>query len=213
MKDNFWAMGDTGPCGPCSELHYDMGVWASEKGHVGDRECSFPCDCGRYVEIWNLVFMQFNRDSSGKLAPLPKPCVDTGMGLERLAAVLLNVNDPTKMSNYDTDFFQPLMQEAAELLGHDLAQWDDDEEVSRRIIADHSRASTFLISDGVIPSFCALFFPLSLSRNPLFKSRYFRCNPAGNSASFPATRLHPIVPFGVPLRYLVAFTWTCFATN
>ncbi|MDE3169000.1 MAG: alanine--tRNA ligase, partial [Acidobacteriota bacterium] len=85
MDDNFWAPGDIGPCGPNSELHYDMGPAASDRGHT---DCKFPCDCGRYVEIWNLVFMQFNRDSAGKLNPLPRPSVDTGAGLERLAAVL-----------------------------------------------------------------------------------------------------------------------------
>ena len=142
LKDNFWAMGDTGPCGPCSEIHYDMGPAASDEGHA---DCKFPCDCGRYVEIWNLVFMQFNRDASGALTPLPMPCVDTGMGLERIACVLQGV-----ISNYDTDLFQPLMAKAAKLLEHDMS--DADEEVSRRIIADHSRASTFLISDGVMPS-------------------------------------------------------------
>ncbi|MGB9460017.1 MAG: alanine--tRNA ligase, partial [Candidatus Acidiferrum sp.] len=142
LKDNFWAMGDTGPCGPCSEIFYDMGAWASEEGHAN---CLFPCDCGRYVEIWNLVFMQFNRDASGMLVPLPKPSIDTGMGLERVACVLQGV-----LSNYDTDLFQPLMSEAANLLDHDMT--DADEETSRRIIADHSRAATFLISDGVLPS-------------------------------------------------------------
>ncbi len=114
LKDNFWAMGDTGPCGPCSEIHYDMGAIASDEGHT---DCQFPCDCGRYVEIWNLVFMQFNRDSSGTLTPLPKPCVDTGMGLERLAAVLQGV-----ISNYDTDFFTPLIDRAAQLTGADEAK-------------------------------------------------------------------------------------------
>ena len=142
LKDNFWAMGDTGPCGPCSEIHYDMGPAASDEGHP---DCRFPCDCGRYVEIWNLVFMQFNRDASGTLTSLPKPCVDTGMGLERVACVLQGV-----ISNYDTDLFQPLMGKAARLLEHDMR--DTAEEVSRRIIADHSRASAFLISDGVMPS-------------------------------------------------------------
>src|SRR3954468_22817535 len=112
MKDNFWAMGDTGPCGPCSELHYDMGVASSDKKNpeCAAGECKFPCECGRYVEIWNLVFMQFNRDSTGTLTPLPKPCVDTGMGLERTAAVLEGV-----ISNYDTDLFRPLLKRAAEL--------------------------------------------------------------------------------------------------
>jgi alanyl-tRNA synthetase len=147
LKENFWAMGDTGPCGPCSEIFYDMGRFASEQGH---RDCAFPCDCGRYVEIWNLVFMQFNRDASGTVLPLPKPSIDTGAGLERLAAVMLNLKDPFKWSNYDTDLFQPLMDEAAKLTGLDMNEGD--EKISLRIIADHSRAATFLISDGVIPS-------------------------------------------------------------
>ncbi len=149
LKDNFWAMGDTGPCGPCSEIFYDMGVEASEEGHPN---CKFPCDCGRYVEIWNLVFMQFNRDTTGTLTPLPKPCVDTGMGLERTAAVLQGV-----ISNYDTDLFVPLLKRAAELCGIDFNREETVEEgrggaASLRVIADHSRATTFLITDGVVPS-------------------------------------------------------------
>jgi alanyl-tRNA synthetase len=149
LKDNFWAMGDTGPCGPCSELHYDMGPAASDEGHT---DCKFPCDCGRYVEIWNLVFMQFNRDASGKLTPLPKPCVDTGMGLERVAAVLQGV-----ISNYDTNLFLPLLTRAAELCSVDLEKEEALEEgkggaASLRVIADHARATTFLITDGVLPS-------------------------------------------------------------
>jgi len=147
LKENFWAMGDTGPCGPCSELHYDMGAAASDTGHA---DCKFPCDCGRYAEIWNLVFMQFNRDSSGELNPLPKPSVDTGMGLERIAAVLLNMRDPSKFSNYDTDLFQPLMQAAAKRAGVDANKIEI--QPSLRIVADHSRAATFLISDGVTPA-------------------------------------------------------------
>jgi alanyl-tRNA synthetase len=143
LKENFWAMGDTGPCGPCSEIHYDMGAIASDEGHAN---CQFPCDCGRYVEIWNLVFMQFNRDSSGTVAPLPKPSIDTGAGLERLAAVIQG-----KLSNFDTDLFQPLIQKAAELTGTRYGK-DPDSDASLRIIADHSRAATFLVSDGVIPS-------------------------------------------------------------
>jgi len=146
FKDNFWAMGETGPCGPCSEIFYDMGPAASEEGHA---DCKFPCPCGRYVEIWNLVFMEFNRDASGILTPLPKPCVDTGMGLERVAAVLQGV-----ISNYDTDLFVPLIEYADELIpgrtGKGMVS-----SVSLpafRIIADHIRASTFLISDGVIPA-------------------------------------------------------------
>jgi alanyl-tRNA synthetase len=142
-KENFWAMGDTGPCGPCSEIHYDMGPAASEKGHQG---CAFPCECGRYVEIWNLVFMQFNRDSSGALQPLPKSSVDTGAGLERLAAVLQD-----KVSNFDTDLFLPLVHEAAALTGAKPGA-SPDTDASLRIIADHARAATFLISDGVVPA-------------------------------------------------------------
>src|SRR5437667_2558083 len=110
LKDNFWQMGDTGPCGPCSEIHYDMGPAASDQGHT---DCAFGCDCGRYVEIWNLVFMQFDRDASGKLNPLPKPSIDTGMGLERVTAVLQGV-----ISNYETDLFVTLIKGAAELTGH-----------------------------------------------------------------------------------------------
>jgi len=143
LKENFWAMGDTGPCGPCSEIHYDMGAIASDEGHA---DCQFPCDCGRYVEIWNLVFMQFNRDSSGKVAPLPKPSIDTGAGLERLAAVIQG-----KLSNFDTDLFQPLIQNAGELTGTRYGK-DPKSDASLRIIADHSRAATFLVSDGVVPS-------------------------------------------------------------
>jgi alanyl-tRNA synthetase len=144
LKENFWAMGDTGPCGPCSEIFYDMGPTASDQGHT---DCKFPCDCGRYVEIWNLVFMQFNRDSSAKLNPLPKPSVDTGMGLERMTAVLEG-----KISNFDTDLFQPLIREATRLAKLDVDPTDPKIQPSLRIIADHSRAATFLISDGVIPS-------------------------------------------------------------
>jgi alanyl-tRNA synthetase len=178
-KDNFWQMGDTGPCGPCSEIHYDMGVAASDQGHT---DCAFGCDCGRYVELWNLVFMQFDRDASGTLNPLPKPSIDTGAGLERLASVLQGV-----ISNYDTDLFTPLIKRAAELTGAAQAEpglrpGGTDECVrphassgnthvgadafvrpaeqssagsksaaSLRVIADHSRAATFLISDGVFP--------------------------------------------------------------
>lgn len=160
LKDNFWAMGDTGPCGPCSEIHYDMGAVASEQGHT---ECQFPCDCGRYVEIWNLVFMQFNRDSSGTLTPLPKPCVDTGMGLERVAAVLQGV-----ISNYQSDLFLPLLRGASRFTAtplpeiHGLSDQtvmvatpefsESGEIVSLQVIADHSRAATFLITDGVVPA-------------------------------------------------------------
>jgi alanyl-tRNA synthetase len=153
MKDNFWAMGDTGPCGPCSEIHYDMGPIASAEGHTN---CEFGCECGRYVEIWNLVFMQFDRDAGGTLNPLPKPSIDTGAGLERVTAVLQGV-----VSNYETDLFIPLIKRAAQLTGVSLAKEDkrEDEEIrthtgaaSLRVIADHARAATFLIADGVLPA-------------------------------------------------------------
>ncbi len=159
LKDNFWQMGDTGPCGPCSEIHYDMGPAASDQGHA---DCEFGCDCGRYVEIWNLVFMQFDRDASGKLNPLPKPSIDTGMGLERVTAVLQGV-----ISNYETDLFTPLIDTAAELIsGKKVLPFPNTISIQTprlgmqqldynnpflRVIADHARAATFLISDGVVP--------------------------------------------------------------
>ncbi len=142
-KDNFWQMGDTGPCGPCSEIHYDFGPGASDEGHA---DCSFPCECGRYLEIWNLVFMQFDRDEAGNLNPLPKPSIDTGLGLERLASILQG-----KISNYDTDLFSPLLERAADLLGVSYGK-SESTDTSLRIIADHVRAATFLIGDGIIPS-------------------------------------------------------------
>ncbi len=141
--DNFWQMGDTGPCGPCSEIHYDLGPAASGEGHA---DCKFPCDCGRYVELWNLVFMQFNRDEQGVMTPLPRPSIDTGAGLERLASVLQG-----KLANFDTDLFRPLVDEAAGLANVEYGA-NHDTDVSLRIIADHARSSTFLISDGVLPS-------------------------------------------------------------
>jgi alanyl-tRNA synthetase len=138
--DNFWAMGDTGPCGPCSELHYDLG--ASPIGHT---DCDLTCSCGRYVEIWNLVFMQYNRDGSGVMTALPSPSIDTGMGLERIACVAQGVR-----SNYDTDLFVPLIQEASRLTGVAYGQ-DENHDVSLRIAADHSRSCAFLIHDGIVP--------------------------------------------------------------
>ena len=154
MKDNFWQMGDTGPCGPCSEIFFDLGREASETGD----DLPFPDDDQRYMEIWNLVFMQFDRSSDGVLTPLPKPSIDTGMGLERVACVLQG-----KLSNYESDLFTPLIWRAAELVdfrGEDLSSdridelaiSDQKEAASLRIIADHARAATFLISDGVLPS-------------------------------------------------------------
>jgi alanyl-tRNA synthetase len=141
-KDNFWAMGDTGPCGPCSEILIDQG----ESMSCGQPECGPGCDCDRYLEIWNLVFTQFDRDLEGNLTPLPKPNIDTGMGLERIAAVVQGVT-----SNYDTDIFKPYITEL-ETLSTKRYGKDKREDISFRVIADHARAAAFLIGDGVMPS-------------------------------------------------------------
>jgi alanyl-tRNA synthetase len=143
-KDNFWQMGETGPCGPCSEIHYDLGPAASEPGHEHEQ---FPSDAGgRFVEIWNLVFMQFNKDAAGKMTPLPRPSIDTGMGLERIAAVMQG-----KLSNYDTDLLRPIILHAADMFN--VAYGADAKiDTALRIAADHARATGFLIHDGVLPS-------------------------------------------------------------
>ncbi len=140
--ENFWAMGDTGPCGPCSEIHLDRG----EHNGCGRAECGVDCDCDRFLEIWNLVFMQFNRDASGKMTPLPKPSIDTGLGLERLASVLQNT--PT---NYDTDLIRPIIAKVEQLSAKPYGQ-DETVDVAMKVIADHSRSAAFLIGDGVLPS-------------------------------------------------------------
>ena len=140
--ENFWAMGETGPCGPCSEIHVDFG----ETGHCTSAVCDPSCDCGRWLEIWNLVFMQYNRSASGEMTPLPKPSVDTGGGLERWAQVLQQVE-----SNYETDLFVPLIERGQELTGVALGE-DSEKDVSLKVVADHARALTFLIGDGVLPS-------------------------------------------------------------
>jgi len=143
-KDNFWQMGEAGPCGPCSEIFYDLGLEAAEAGREHEQ---FPLDGGgRYVEFWNLVFMQFNRDASGTMTPLPRPSVDTGMGLERITAILQG-----KLSNYDTDLIMPIMLHAAEQLGVSFGS-NQKTDTALRIIADHSRATAFLIHDGVLPA-------------------------------------------------------------
>ncbi|MCP4399241.1 MAG: alanine--tRNA ligase [bacterium] len=141
-KDNFWAMGDTGPCGPCSEILIDQG----ESMSCGP-DCGIGmCDCDRYLELWNLVFMQSERDDSGNLTPLPRPSIDTGMGLERVAAVLQKVQ-----SNFDSDLFSPLLRFTEEIFGKRYGENKEDD-VSMRVIADHLRSTTFLISDGVLPA-------------------------------------------------------------
>ncbi|PMP71588.1 MAG: alanine--tRNA ligase [Calditerrivibrio nitroreducens] len=141
-KDNFWSMGDTGPCGPCSEIHIDQGPEAGCR----KPDCNPDCDCDRHLELWNLVFMQYDRSADGKLTPLPKPSIDTGMGLERITAVCQG-----KLSNYDTDLIKPIIEFAANLAGKTYGNNEKDD-VSLRVIADHSRSTTFLIADGVIPS-------------------------------------------------------------
>ena len=145
-KDNFWAMGDTGPCGPCSELHYYQGDLLPCAEVAAGRPClGVACECDRYLEIWNLVFMQFNRDAGGALTPLPAACVDTGMGLERVTAVVQG-----KLNNYDTDLFSPLIAATATLAGVTYGA-NPATDISLRVIADHLRATTFLVSDGVLP--------------------------------------------------------------
>lgn len=140
-KDNFWSMGDTGPCGPCSEILYDRG-----EAFACGPDCAIGvCDCDRYLEIWNLVFMQFNRDESGQMTPLPRPSIDTGMGLERLASILQDVP-----SNFDTDLFTPILAYIEELTGKKYPGGEAG--FPFRVIADHSRACTFLIADGILPS-------------------------------------------------------------
>ncbi len=141
-EDNFWAMGDTGPCGPCSEVHLDRG----EAYGCGKPDCGVDCDCDRFLEIWNLVFMQFNRDADGKMTPLPKPSIDTGMGLERLASILQGV-----ATNFDTDLIRPIIATCEELAQKSFGH-DQQVDVAMKVIADHSRAAAFLIGDGVLPS-------------------------------------------------------------
>ncbi len=141
-KDNFWSMGDTGPCGPCSEIHIDQG----ERLGCGSPDCGPDCDCDRFLELWNLVFMQYNRDASGRLEPLPRPSIDTGLGLERLAAVIQG-----KDSNWDSDIFEPIIRKIEKLSGK-CRDSGPNETVAIRVIADHSRAAAFLIADGVLPS-------------------------------------------------------------
>ncbi|MDP3480012.1 MAG: alanine--tRNA ligase, partial [Desulfoprunum sp.] len=141
-KDNFWAMGDTGPCGPCSEIHIDQGLEAG----CGRPECAVGCDCDRFLELWNLVFMQFYRAEDGTMTSLPKPSIDTGMGLERVAAVLQG-----KLSNYDSDLFGPIIARLEDISGkrykHNRA-----DDTAMRVIADHARATAFLVADGVLPA-------------------------------------------------------------
>ncbi|MFA5354736.1 MAG: alanine--tRNA ligase, partial [Thermodesulfovibrionales bacterium] len=141
-KDNFWQMGDTGPCGPCSEIILDQG----EDLGCGKPDCAVGCDCDRYLELWNLVFMQYNRDEAGNLTPLPRPSIDTGMGLERITAVLQG-----KRNNFDSDLFSPIIA-AVEALSGSAYGKTPETDASIRVIADHMRAMSFLLADGLMPS-------------------------------------------------------------
>ncbi len=141
-EDNFWDMGATGPCGPCSEILYDLG----DAFGCGGPECGPGCECDRYLELWNLVFMQYNRDERGELTPLPAKSIDTGLGLERLASVLQGA-----ASNFETDALAAVLHTAAELCGVGYGE-EEDSDISLKIVADHSRAVTFLVGDGVLPS-------------------------------------------------------------
>ena len=145
-KDNFWAMGDVGPCGPCSEIHFNQGDSLPCAEVEAGRPClGVECECDRWLEVWNLVFMQYDRGADGTLTPLPAPCVDTGMGLERVAAVVQG-----KLSNYDTDLFTPILEAIAAAAGTHYGA-SETNDVSLRVIADHLRATTFLVADGVLP--------------------------------------------------------------
>jgi alanyl-tRNA synthetase len=141
-KDNFWSMGDEGPCGPCSEIVYDLGEG------VGCRQptCAVGCDCDRYLEIWNLVFMEFERSKDGRMSRLPQPSIDTGMGLERIASLLQG-----KIGNYDTDLFTPIFRRLEDI-SHRLYGEEERISIAMRVIADHVRGATFIINDGVLPS-------------------------------------------------------------
>jgi len=141
-KDNFWQMGDTGPCGPCSEVIIDQG----EDFGCGRPDCSVGCDCDRFLELWNLVFMQYNRDENGNLTSLPKPSIDTGMGLERITALMQG-----KKTNFDTDLFEPIISEICSTLNVSYGR-ERKTDISIKVIADHIRAATFLIAEGLIPS-------------------------------------------------------------
>lgn len=140
--DNFWAAGPVGPCGPCSEIYVDLG----DTRGCGKESCALGCDCDRFLEIWNLVFMQFNRDESGKVTPLPKQNIDTGMGLERIASVLQGVD-----SNFDTDLFMPIINKTASIAGVEYKK-DPKIDIALKVVADHTRAVSFMLADGIRPS-------------------------------------------------------------
>ena len=143
-KDNFWEMGETGPCGPCSEIHFDLGEEGCDKNGV-DHSCQVNGDCRRFIELWNLVFIQYNRDETGALESLPAKHVDTGMGFERIVAVLQD-----RFSNYETDLFMPIIEAVTDMTGYQY--FSDERGTPHRVVSDHARCLTFAISDGVMPS-------------------------------------------------------------
>ncbi len=179
-KDNFWQMGDTGPCGPCTELFIDRGA----KYGCGQPNCTVGCDCDRYMEFWNLVFMQYDRQADGTLQPLPRPSVDTGAGLERIASIMQSAD-----SNYETDLFQELIQRTAKLAGVAYDITNEKTRAAFRVIADHARASTFLISDGVIPS--------NEGRGYVLRRIIRRAIRMGKTIGFEAPFLHKVCGFVV----------------
>src|SRR4030042_314339 len=147
-KDNFWEMGDIGPCGPCSEIHIDLGPDMCDKKGVPGHKCTVNGGCSRFIELWNLVFIQYNRTDDGKLLELGARYVDTGAGLERIAAVLQN-----KKSNYDTDLFMPIVEGITDITGHKYtSRLNNNIDNAFRVISDHIRAATFAITDGATPS-------------------------------------------------------------
>ncbi len=141
-KDNFWSMGDEGPCGPCSEILYDLGLGVG----CGSPDCKVGCDCDRYLEIWNLVFMEFERSADGQMKKLPKPSIDTGMGLERITSIMEG-----KIGNYDTDLFVPILKRLEDISGHAYGE-NEKMDIAMRVIADHARGATFIINDGILPA-------------------------------------------------------------
>ncbi|MGI5859837.1 MAG: alanine--tRNA ligase [Tepidanaerobacteraceae bacterium] len=180
-KDNFWSMGDTGPCGPCSEIYIDRG----QEHSCNAKECALgKCDCDRWRELWNLVFMQYNRDKKGNITPLPRPSIDTGMGLERIATVIQDV-----YSNYDTDLLRPIISFVENMT--DIQYKESEEGFPFRVIADHSRASTFLISDGVLPG--------NEGRNYVLRRIIRRAARYGKELNFNEPFLYKVVPQVVSL--------------
>jgi alanyl-tRNA synthetase len=180
-KDNFWQMADTGPCGPCSEVFIDLG----ESRRCDAPVCSIAtCGCDRWREFWNLVFMQYDRDATGTLTPLPKPCVDTGMGVERVATILQDAE-----SIWDTDLFRPLIDEVSDLSGRPYTDWESG--FPHRVIADHARCVTFLISDGVLPS--------NEGRGYVLRRILRRAARYGRKLGFEGPFLHKMVPAVVEL--------------